>query len=249
MSIEETNKPKATTEVVKEFDELISFLDSIDPTCSAEEINKAIDRISELENQYNWFNVEFSDPTTGKKGLKSVSGEVIVPALFDGFCERQSYIHRNIYTLNTVIAIKDGKFGIVNNDGSGHVLCDFKYDSINRMDQLLLHIARWDGIKDRFGIIAANGDIICPNILTKYYEPFNDILIIESEKKLGVIDLDTYQCVLPEFDDLDADPDEYIVFHKDGQEWYITDTGERITKDQFENDERYADTYCLNTFI
>ena len=65
---------------------------------------------------------------------------------------------------------------------------------------------------------------------------------------MGVIDLDTYQCVLPEYDDLDADPGELIVFHKDGKEWYITDEGERITKEQYENDENYEDVYCLNAF-
>ena len=85
--------------------------------------------------------------------------------------------------------------------------------------------------------------------MTTYSEPFNGILIIESDKKLGVIDLDTYQCVQPEYDDLDAEPDKLIVFHKDGKEWYISDEGERITKDQYENDENYADAYCLNTFI
>ena len=134
-------------------------------------------------------------------------------------------------------------------DGSEKVLCTFKFDWIESVRFTSLYFARWDGVKDRYGMIAANGNVICPNVLTSYYEPFNDIIIIESEKKLGVIDLDTYQCVLPEYDDLDADPDELIVFHKDGKEWYITDEGERITKEQYENDESYADAYCLNTFI
>ena len=240
------NRPKATLEVVKEYDEIIRVFDTLNYDDDYEQISILENRINELEETYDWLNITFADSSTGKKGMKDVSGKIVVPAAYDDFAECRSYLHS---PHSPVIAIKDGKFGIVKGDGSGQELCVFKFDWIESVRFTSLYFARWDGVKDRYGIIAANGNVICPNVLTSYYEPFNDILIIKSEKKLGVIDLDTYQCVLPEYDDLDADPDELIVFHKDGKEWYITDEGERITKEQYENDENYADAYCLNTFI
>lgn len=239
-------RPKATKEVVKEYDEIVKALKTLNFDDDYDQISILEKRIHELEESYDWFNIPFTDPSTGKMGMKDVSGQLVVPAKYDDFAEFRSYMHS---PYAPVIVIKDGKFGIVKGDGSGQELCACKYDYIGSIYGTALYKASWDGAVDRFGVIAANGNIICPNILTSYYEPFNGILIIESEKKLGVIDLDTYQCVLPEYDDLDADPDELIVFHKDGKEWYITDEGERITKEQYDNDENYSEAYCLNTFI
>ena len=239
------NRPKATPEVVKEYEEILKVAKTLSNEDDKAQISVLFDRVNELEKNYDWFNFSFTDPTTGKKGLKDVSGQIVVPAKFDDFAEFRSYIH---FHYAPVIVINGGKFGIVRGDGSGQELCACKFDNIRSLVGTGLYMASWEGVTDRFGLITTNGNVICPNILTSYYEPFNGILIIESNKKLGVIDLDTYQCVLPEYDDLDADPGELIVFHKDGKEWYITDEGERITKEQYENDENYEDVYCLNAF-
>lgn len=244
-SADNKNRPKATKEVVKEYDEIIKVSKTLNFD-DDDQISILQERINELEETYDWFNFTFTDPSTGKMGMKDVSGKLVVPAYYDDFAEFRSYMHS---PHSPVIAIKDGKFGIVKGDGSGQELSEFKYDWIESVRFSSLYWARWDGVEGRYGIIAANGTVICPNILTSYYEPFNDILVIENDKKKGVIDLDTYQCVLPEYDDLDMEPDELIVFRKDGKEWYITDEGERITKDQYENDENYGDAYCLNASI
>ena len=238
-------KQKATTEVIKEYDELNRFLSSIDPTCSADEINKSSKRINELEEQYDWFNVEFSDPATGKKGLKTVSGEMVAPALYDGFCEYQSYLY---YPHDPVIAMKDGKCGIIKGDGSGQQLCDFKFDTIQSHPYCSLYVARWNGEKEHFGIIAINGDIICPNILTGVSEAVNGIMSIESGDKCGVIDIDTYQCVLPEYDDLEMDAEADIVFIKGDKRGYVTEEkGEFVTVEQYETDENFIDVPVLAT--
>lgn len=211
MKKEEKKLPKATVEIVKEYDELQQKLNGLDPSWSDEEVNATSNRMYELENNYDWFNVEFTDPITGKKGLKAVSGEVIAPALYDGFIECQSYI----FTPHApVIAIKDGKCGIVKGDGSGQQLCDFKFDSIHSHPFCTLFVARWDGEKERFGVIAENGEVVCPNILTGISEAVNGIMSIESGDKFGVIDIDTYQCVLPEYDELEIDTEADIVFIK-----------------------------------
>lgn len=68
----EKNLPKATAEIVREYDELQQKLNGLDPSWSDEDVNAISARLTELENNYDWFNVEFTDPTTGKKGLKTV---------------------------------------------------------------------------------------------------------------------------------------------------------------------------------
>ncbi|MBR2150626.1 MAG: hypothetical protein IKH01_04885 [Prevotella sp.] len=68
----EKNLPKATAEVVREYDELQQKLNGLDPSWSDEDVKAASERLYELENNYDWFNVEFTEPTTGKKGLKTV---------------------------------------------------------------------------------------------------------------------------------------------------------------------------------
>lgn len=244
MSTNNKNLPKATVENVNEYNELKQKMNGIDPSMSDQEVNAISARLTELENDYDWFNVEFIDPATGKKGLKTVADEPVVPALYDGFNEYRSYIfspHR------PAIAIKDGKCGIIKGDGSGQQLCEFKFDSIRSIAFTSLFYARWDKVEDRFGIIKANGDIICPNILTGVDKPFNTLLPIELDGKTGCIDLYTNQCVLPEYDDVELDDDGPIVFIKDGQRGYVTKEGEYITLDQYENDEKYFDIPVIST--
>ena len=245
MKEEQKNLPKATAEIVREYDELQQKLNGLDPSWSDEEVNAISARLTELENNYDWFNVEFTDPTTGKKGLKTVSGEVIAPALYDGFNEFHSY---TFAPHSPVIAIKDGKCGIVKGDGSGLQLCDFKFDFIQSLPFCSLFVARWDGEKERFGIIAGNGEIICPNILTGVSEAVNGIMSIESGDKCGVIDIDTYQCVLPEYDDLEMDAEADIVFVKGDKRGYVTeDKGEFVTVEQYETDESFIDVPVFAT--
>jgi hypothetical protein len=56
--------------------------------------------------------------------------------------------------------------------------------------------------------------------------------------------------VLPEYDDMDWEPDEDVIFHKDGVAGYIIEeTGEFVPMDQFEEDDKYAEAYVYNTNI
>ena len=244
MKEEQKNLPKATPEIVKEYDELQQKLKGLGPSWTDKEANAVWDRINELEQNYDWFNVEFADPITGKKGLKTIAGEVIAPALYDGFYEYHNYV----FTPHApVIAIKNGKCGIVKGDGSGQQLCEFKFDAICSVIFSSLFRAYWGGVEDRFGIITSTGDIICPNILTRIDEPFNTLLPIGTDDKTGCIDLYTNQLVSPDYDDVDLTDDGPIVFIKDGQRGYVTDKGEFITLDQYENDENYIDVPVIST--
>ena len=246
MKKEQKNLPKATAEIVREYDELKKKLNGLNPSQSFDEMEATSERLGELENNYDWFNVVFTDPVTGKKGLKTVAGELIVPAQYDGFNELQSYIYS---PHAPVIAIKEGKCGIIKGDGTGEQLCDFKFDDIRTYTFTSLFLARWDEVKERFGIITANGEVICPNILTSYdAHPCNGIAQLISGDKYGVIDLQTYQCVLPEYDDLEMDAEADIVFIKGDKRGYITEEkGEFVPVEQYETDENYIDVPVFAT--
>lgn len=246
MKKEQKNLPKATAEIVREYDELKKKLNGLNPSQSYDEMKATSERLCELENNYDWFNVEFTDPVTGKKGLKTVAGELIAPAQYDGFNELQSYIYS---PHAPVIAIKDGKCGIIKGDGTGEQLCDFKFDDIRTYTFTSLFLAHWDGVKERFGIITANGEVICPNVLTSYdAHPCNGIAQLISGDKYGVIDLQTYQCVLPEYDDLEMDAEAYVIFIKGDKRGYITEEkGEFVPVEQYETDENYIDVPVLAT--
>lgn len=233
--------PKATEAQVKEYHELKNKLHEFCDTEKVEDANVIQEKIDELEKQYDWFNFEFTDPTTGKKGMKDVAGETVVPALYDGFKEYRSYLHA---PHAPVIAVKDGKCGIVAGDGSGQVHCEFKYDDIRTLLYTSLYLARWGGEKKLFGIIAFDGDIVCPNILTSCNEVQCGLVLIKSNDKYGLLDVESYQCVLPEYDDIEVVDlaDGHVIFHKNGHKGYVTiETGEFITIEQYENEEKYGD--------
>jgi len=247
MSKEVKNLPKATPEIAEEYDVLIKKFESCATKWAEGEREAANARVEELRAQYDWFNVEFTDPTTGKKGLKTVTGELVAPALYDDFNEHHSY---HFFPHSPVAAIKDGKCGLIKGDGSGQQLCPFKFDSISTIIFSDMFLACWGGVKDHFGIITANGGIICSNILTGYGEPVNGIMTIKSGDKWGVIDTDTHQCVLPEYDDLDMDAEDPVVFIKGDQRGYIIEeTGEFVTISQYEADEKYCDSFVISTRV
>lgn len=75
-------------------------------------------------------------------------------------------------------------------------------------------------------------------------------MLLESDGKFGGLDISTFFFVMPEYDNIDAEPDELVVFHKGGVEGYIVEeTGEFITKEQYEDDEQYVDAYVYNTYV
>ena len=66
----EKKLPKATAEIAREYDELQQKLNGPDLSWSDKVMKAASERLYELEKNYDWYNVEFTDPATGKKGLK-----------------------------------------------------------------------------------------------------------------------------------------------------------------------------------
>lgn len=148
-------------------------------------------------------------------------------------------------------AKKDGKWGVVMADGSNKELCDFRFDYLQWYPYAAHYIAKWDGVEDKFGFVNKEGKVFISNVLTNLYEPWNSFMLLEGEgHKVGALDVSTFHYVLPQFDDVDADADVEILFHKDGVKGYvIEETGEFVPKDKFEEDEKYDAAYVYNTFL
>lgn len=244
MTQKENQLPKATAELAKEYEAVKDYLSSIDPTCPGDEVNAASAREYELREQYDWLNVEFTDPETGKKGVKDVAGHILIPARYDEVLTLGSYMYRHTYPH---VVKKDGKVGIVKADGSGEEISDFRFDDASWLLGTDLFVAKWDGDKEHCGFIDACGEVVCPNILTRFSPvDINHIVFTESDGKHGVVVANTHLCVLPEYDEVESSPDEFIVFRKGEQEGYISEEGEFVTKEQYEEDEKYDGVYFLN---
>lgn len=237
-------KPKATAELAKEYDELMARLETIDVNNTSDSTGKLYDRLDELQSNYDWDNYAFTDPETGKKGVKDITGRILIPARYDKLTYLGSYLFH--HTVPQAV-VKDGMFGIVAADGSGKELSDFRFKALVVDWFTGLYWAKW-GKSDRLGLVTPKGEVFIPNILTKTYEPWNDFMLLESDGKFGALDVSTLNFVLPTFDKVDDTPDQNVIFYKDGVEGYVVEeTGEFITKKQFEEDEQYIDAYLFNT--
>ena len=101
-----------------------------------------------LENCYDWSNVEFTDPATGKKGLKSIKGELVIPAQYDSFPNQGSLF---LDPWEYIVAVKNGKYGILSGSHA-EVVVPFEYDDI-------VHV-NMKGYMCRKG---SQEKIVCPN--------------------------------------------------------------------------------------
>lgn len=128
-NMENTNKnlPRPTAKVIKEYERVERELRGLDPSWSDEEANAYLGKEYELVNSYDWSNVEFTDPTTGKKGLKSIQGELVVSAKYDAFPSPGSYI---LDPWEPIIAILDGKYGVLSGKGDEEIHIPFEYGHI-----------------------------------------------------------------------------------------------------------------------
>ena len=240
---EEQKLPRPSVEKLNEFDELCKQTHATE--LGSEQYQDLLDKVNDIIASYDLNNYIFEDPVTGKKGVKNPAGVVLVPANYDEF----NFVGDHSYfTVSHVAAQKDGKYGVVTADGTDKVLCDFRFDYLQWYPYTGLYLARWDGVKEKFGMVNKEGKEFIPNVLTQLHEPWNDFMLLESDGKFGALDTNTFFFVMPEYDNIDADPEELVVFHKDGAEGYvIEETGEFITKEQYEDDEQFVDAYVYNT--
>jgi hypothetical protein len=240
---EKKTLPRPTVELLNQFDQLYEKLG--DTQLSDNARDEVMWQLNDLIDAYDWTNYEFIDPATGLRGVKIPVGQILVPAEYDFFNFMGDH---STFCLSHMAAEKDGKYGIVAADGTGRLICDFRFDYLIWDPFIHLYKGFWDGVKKRFGLVTPEGEVLIPNILTRGYLPWNSFVCLEADGKFGAFDIDTRQFVLPEYDGIASEPEENVLFVKDGIEGYVIEyTGEFVPKEQFENDDKYADAYVFTS--
>lgn len=235
--------PRPTVEQMNEYSQLKGQLYHAD--LSSKETAEIAEQFRRLATSYNWTNCAFIDPDTGKFGITNAAGEVLVPTKFDGF----TFLGDNdFFRTKHMAAKKDGMFGIVAADGSGDVLVDFRFDYLLWNPFAGMYAACWGG-KDEYGFVSYQGKVIIPNILTEYGEPCYGHMILETQDKMGILDLRTSHFVLPEYDLIEVELDEKVLFIKDGVKGYVVErTGQFIPEDEYDEENMSDEDIVYNTF-
>lgn len=235
MSTSNTEKrPKPTMAQIEHQDYLqseIKRLMKIDSDTIQHELQQAFDELQELIQNYDWFDEVFE--VDGKKGLKNVKGEIVVPAIYDGFLFSGSYLYPNEYA----VARKGNKVGLVECNGKGTPYSAFEFSYIKPIPLLPeVHIACREGDDKHFALLVG-GKEFTPYELTKHYEPCDGYMVVCNEdNKCGFLDLQSLIYVSPEFDDIyDEGIGSDITFVKDGKEGILTYDKKFISKEDYNN--------------
>lgn len=241
---QEKKLPRATKEnaqyVTKREAEIAQMTDDIQQL-------KARSELLSYEGQYDWQNYEFTDPETGKVGLMDIEGKVLIPARYDAIPMPESFLmmHEYIHAVQ-----KDDKFALMRADGSGEELTEFKYDYIVRYPFSSVFIAYWGNDNKHFGLLWPNGKPLVPNILTGISDmPINGVVKLASDGKYGLFCLDNMQIVMPEYDAVDIEIDEFVVFHKGDQKFYIDFDGNAVPCEEVDSDDYDGDYDFLNANV
>ncbi len=174
----------------------------------------------------------------GKVGLRRVTGEVLVPALFDEIPERYDCISEIKDPCWRVPVVRNHKYALCKMDGKGTLVTDFVYDRIFRYfwSNYKYFITVNDGKK---GVIACNGKEIVPCEMDEIYEMMDADGCIPLRKgdKWGLVYCGVATEVI--YDDYKFDLEMGMV-KKDG-EWYYIDYKGRPVKE-------FEKGYFLSTF-
>ena len=172
----------------------------------------------------------------GKQGLRRVTGELLIPAIFDSIPERYDYISQikpEVQMLQSVPVIVDGRCALCKIDGKGTLLTDFAYDKIFRYfyGSSNLFVVERNGKK---GLLDdCDGEIVVPCEMDEFYEQMDTdgIIPYNQGKKWGMVHFDVNTGAI--FDDIDIRSEQYAK-GKIGDEWYFVKWDGKPTKNEDE---------------
>ena len=235
------NKPKANVKNLQFIEQLDKLIDQVEEAEERDEVIEGNRRNScELVNlryryvsRYDWYDSIFEE--NGKKGLKDVKGEVVVPAKYDDFQECCHYVYAHDIPR---VAILQGKAGLVKANGSGEELTAFEYDSMAFMMIEPYYTVRKGS---KYGIVGMDGREIVPCILDEIFHPSGNCVVFKADGKYGLLDSscnDLY--VEPIYDDIEyIDLEQPYAVTKDGVEGVINEKGEFMTDEESVDYEGY----------
>ena len=237
---DDKKKTKATAELADKLDSLEAEIKRADR--DDKNYLRLLQDREDLIYGYDWFDEIFEE--NGKKGLRNIRGEVVVPAIYDGF----GMLHPYYLPMMLVGAIKDNKFGLVKRDGQGTPTTDFEFHYVEPIPYTLFNIAFKSEDLHHFAIIVLN-KVFTPYELTYYYRPCDDHIILKGDNdKYGIIGMGSLIYISPEYDDIiDNGIGDDFTFIKDGAKGRVTMYKRFISDEDYDNltDEEQDELYDI----
>ena len=231
-------KPKATAELADKLD----FLEAEIKRADRDDKNylNLLQEREDLMHGYDWFDEVFEE--NGKKGLRNVRGEVVVPAIYDDFCMPRPY-----YLPSLLVGAKKGdKVALVERDGKGTPKSDFEFHYVEPIPFTLFDIAFKSEDLHHFAI-SVLGKVFTPYELIDYYMPCDDHIILKGDNdKYGIVGLSSLIYISPQYDDIiDNGIGDDFTFIKDGVKGRVTMDKRFISDEDYDNltDEEQDDLY------
>ena len=187
--------------------------------------------LSQKEEEFDAMGLDMRDVVfeeNGKVGLRRVTGEVVVPALFDEIPERYDCISEIKEKCGRVPVVRNHKYALCKTDGEGTLVTDFAYDRIFRYF--------WSNYKyfitvngGKKGVIDILGREIVPCEMDEIYEMMDADGCIPLRKgdKWGLVFYNVATEVI--YDDYKFDLEMGMV--KKNGEWYYVDHHGKPVKD------------------
>lgn len=235
-------RPKATSVQADRLDSLTAEIDRLAKD-DEKDIHGYLNLLQEREDlihDYDWFDEVFEE--NGKKGLRNIRGEVVVPAIYDGFCMPHPY-H---LPMMLVGAKKGDKVALVKRDGKGTPTTDFEFHYVEPIPYTLFNIAFKSEDLHHFAIIVLN-KVFTPYELVNYYIPCDEHIILKGDNdKYGIIGERSLVYISPEYDDIiDDGMGNDFIFIKDGVKGRVTMDKRFISDEDYDNltDEEQDELY------
>ena len=238
MSNDKEKKPRATAEQADRLEFLNAEIERVGQE-SDNYLNLLQER-HELMYGYDWLDEVFEE--NGKKGLRNIRGEVVVPAIYDDFCMPRPY-----YLPMLLVGAKKGdKVALVKRDGKGTPSTDFEFHYVEPIPFTPFNVAFKSEDLHHFAIVVL-GKVFTPYELVDYYLPCDDHVILKGDNdKYGIIGMHSLLYIAPEYDDIiDNGIGDDFTFIKDGVKGRVTMDKRFISDEEYDNlsDEEQDELY------
>lgn len=235
--------PKATAEDYARYVEL----ENAGNNCNWSD-DRIIEEMNDLMNNKNWFTQIFVGED-GKKGMKDARGKIIVPAIYDDYAFTYHII---LGSRSTIIAVKDGKMGIVKTDGSGESTTGFIYDNLGYIKIISGAYFFRKGKGLSYGVVGCDGKEIIPCVIDESYEPDGTNFFYKNGNYWGLWQYMQGILLQPMYDNIEfgEELEDPLIFTLNGDLGYVNADKEFIPKkdvDSIEDEDERHD--CLLEFL
>jgi hypothetical protein len=205
--------PKATKELAERLDYINAEMEKLRDNTDQESEWRFMELGQEhcdLISSYDWYDEKFEE--NGKKGLKNVKGEIVVPAIYDSFFMREPYFLKS----KPVGAKLNGQAALVKRDGKGTPITEFEYLYIEPIIFTQLY-AIWKKEDNKHFALMCNGKVITPYEIEDYGMACHGAVLHIVNSKKGLVLFEQYEPIYikPEYDDIETFK-EYAIVRKSG---------------------------------